>query len=288
MVAAAGSSNTRRRVRAELRGMREASGMSVDEATERASWPSAKLNQIEQGEIEIAPSDLAVLLALYKIGDAAVIESINELARSSSGQMWWTPYRPYLPDPYLQLIVAEADAIAIRTFNTMFVPGLLQTRAYATEITLTTTLKDTPLEVSQARIEARMRRQREVLNGRHPCHLLALIDEAVLYRPVGPAETMREQLDHLDAMGDNPNVTLVIVPRLAGPHPGQLGTYMLFEYADAYLEDLLFFEGAMGNTAARGRPDLVAAYQGLSDRLVSLAKAKSSRQLISMARSQHR
>jgi hypothetical protein len=200
---------------------------------------------------------------------------------------WWDEYRRVIPDSYLELIVAEARATRVQTFNSSFIPGLLQTPEYASEITVATTLKPTPVEVSQARVEVRLRRQTELLN-RNSFRLLAFIDEMTLYRPVGEPRTMREQLDHLVTALDRPNLTLRVIPRRAGPHPGQLGTYLLVEFGDPRQDDLLFFEAAMGNLAVRGQPEVVAGYRELSNRLVHIGQSvQLARTLILNARASY-
>lgn len=197
---------------------------------------------------------------------------------------WWNEYRDVVPDAYLELIQAEAGAKRTKTFNPLFIPGLLQTNGYATAITAATVLKPVPPETYSALVEVRMHRQREQLQSDRQFHLLALLDETVLYRPVGTTETMRSALDHLLDMTEHHRVTLRIIPRAFGPHPGQLGTYMLIEH-DLRSNDLLFFETAIGNVTVRDRPDLVVAYQRLSDRLRDVGQSAAlARELIASAR----
>jgi hypothetical protein len=262
-----------------------ASKMSIESAATRAGWSPEKLSRIESGEARIAPEEIDVIADVYGVGDGDIRAALVELALASAGEPWWLSFGRHIPASYAELIVAESDAARVCTFNPLFIPGLLQTRDYATAITVATTLKDTPLDVSRARVEVRMRRQHEALDAKHAFEFVALLDETVFYRPVGTAATMCDQLDHLAEMVDHPSVTLVVIPREAGPHPGQLGTYMILEYEDARLDDLLFFEAAMGNVTVRDQPDVLVAYRELTDRLVHMGRSgDGARSLIATAR----
>jgi hypothetical protein len=197
---------------------------------------------------------------------------------------WWTPVQHAIPEPYLELIKAESDASRITHFHPIFVPGLLQTQAYATTLTSTTTLKLLSPDDIRTLVEVRMRRQEELLHRSDPVRLTAILDETVLRRPVGSDATMRDQLDHLLQLAGDGLVTLVVVPASAGPHPGHLGAFMLIEYDD-WRAGVLCFEGQSGNVVIRDQPDLVAEYKRLAGRLVGMGELnQAAERLIQFAR----
>jgi hypothetical protein len=198
----------------------------------------------------------------------AVMASLQESVRTPRKYAWWTPVQRSIPQAYLELIEAESEASRITHFHPTFVPGLLQTRAYATEITSSTTLKKGLPDDVRALVEVRLRRQQELLHRPDPVPLTAIVDETVLRRPVGTNATMREQLDRLLRLLKDGPVTLVVVPAAAGPHPGHLGAFMLIEYDDWRIDDVLCFENQIGNAVIRDRPDLVAEYKRLAGWLV--------------------
>src|SRR5439155_9695085 len=169
---------------------------------------------------------------------------------------WWNAYHGAVPEPYLDLISAESDASRITYFHPIFVPGLLQTRDYAAAITPTTTLKTTSADGLAALVDVRMRRQREVLHAPDPVRLTAVVDESVLKRRVGTDSIMREQLDHLVRLAGEGTNTFAVVPLNAGPHPGLLGQFMIIEYDDDRVDDVLCFEGPAGNVVVRNPPML--------------------------------
>lgn len=182
---------------------------------------------------------------------------------------WWRAYRTRLPEGYFELIAAEADASRILHFQPIVMPGLLQTSEYAHAITPTTSLKALTADDVATLVDVRMHRQREVLDGSRRTEMVFLLDETLLRRPVGAPSTMRRQLDHLLQVIDHPAITLVVIPFHGPPHPGMLGAFMLMQYADAGIGDVISFEGQLGNVVVRDRPDLTAAYGRLAERLAA-------------------
>jgi hypothetical protein len=176
---------------------------------------------------------------------------------------WWKTYLDTIPEGYLDLIEAEADATRIVHFHPTFVPGLLQTAEYATAVCPATSLKALTDADVTALVRVRMLRQRSALDGSRPKVLVFLLDETVLRRPVGSPETMRHQLEHLLILAEHPGVTLTVVPFSARPHAGHLGPFMLLQYGEG-LDDVLCLEWQMGNKLIRGRPDLTASYHAVS------------------------
>ena len=68
-------------------------------------------------------------------------------------------------------------------------------------------------------VAARMDRQ-AVLARDKPPTLWIVLDEGVLYRPVGGSMIMNEQLTHLAEMARRPNVMVQIVPSSVGAYEG--------------------------------------------------------------------
>lgn len=89
----------------------------------------------------------------------------------------------------------EQAARLIRCFEIRYVPGLLQTQDYARTVIRLAHSDATETEINQ-RLAPRRRRQ-ELLHQPDPPQLWAIIDEAVLRRPIGDAETMSVQIRHM-------------------------------------------------------------------------------------------
>ena len=96
-------------------------------------------------------------------------------------------------------------------------------------------------EEVERRVEMRMKRQ-ELLHSDHAPHLWAVVDEAVVRRPLGGAEAMREQLRHLIEMCERPNVTLQVVPFARGGHAAAGGPFSILRFAEPDLPDIVYLE----------------------------------------------
>ncbi|GAA3391490.1 helix-turn-helix transcriptional regulator [Cryptosporangium minutisporangium] len=125
----------------------------------------------------------------------------------------------------------ERDARRVVTFESTVVPGLLQTEGYAREVILAGA---PAAELSEAdvreRVQLRLERQR-ILRRDRPAELLAILDEAVIRRPISDADAMRAQLAHLLTASEWPNVTIQVVPFSAGPHAAAAtGPFVLLSF----------------------------------------------------------
>lgn len=271
MTTGPGPTTVRRRLRAELRGLRLAKGLSIEQATNAVEWSPSKLIRIENGQVGISVSDLAALLQVYGVDDSGRVEELKELARATRQRTWWARFQRYLPSAYQEFIGAESDASWIGHYHPTFIPGLLQTEAYALAIIHGTALTRLPDEVVTARLEVRMLRQRHVLDRADPPRYVAILDEVALRRTVGKVEMMRGQLDHLLDIAGRPMVDLMMVPFEAGPHPGWGGTFALMEYDLPASDGVVFLETPSGDVALRDDPNVITEYQRMFGRLMEIA-----------------
>jgi hypothetical protein len=138
----------------------------------------------------------------------------------------------------------EAEASVISTFEPLIIPGLLQTRAYAAEVTRASLIRD-PEEIER-RVEARLRWQ-EVLTQDNPPRYWAIIDEAALLRPVGDDAARHAQLRKLVDTNPLDNVTIQILPMSAGPHVGLGGQFVILDFAAETDRSLVYVETPTDN-----------------------------------------
>ncbi|GLX07937.1 DUF5753 domain-containing protein [Microbispora sp. NBRC 16548] len=141
----------------------------------------------------------------------------------------------------------EQVATTLRTYEPLLIPGLLQTEAYARVV-----LRD-----DDAAVEGRLHRQLILTREEpQPPILRCVIDEAVLCRPIGGSEVMREQLAHLIATV-GPRLSVQILPH--GMHSGLLGGFVI-----ATLEggsDVLYAETAVRGITTSDVEDVAAAIE---------------------------
>ena len=130
------------------------------------------------------------------------------------------------PASFRPFAAYEAKATALYMFQHSLIPGLLQTPQYARAVLATR--PNTAEDEIDNLVAARLARQAILTRDDPPPPLLwALIDEGVLYRPVAPAEVMRDQLAYLVEMSRRPNITIQVVPYSAGGHTGLLGAFVI-------------------------------------------------------------
>jgi len=250
-------------VGARLKRLREAKGISREAAgfTIRAS--ESKMSRLELGKVSFKERDVADLLVLYGVGDPDERDEIREMARLASQPGWWRAYEDVLPDWFDNYVGLEETAVAIRTYEIQFVPGLLQTPEYAHAVIESGLPTPQPHEVERA-IALRMARQR-LLERASPPHLWAVIDEAALRRPVGTAATVKAQLAHLLDLTVRPRITLQILP-LSGAHAVAGGAFTLLRFGDLDLPDIAYLEQLL-NAVYIDRRDQVECYALLLERL---------------------
>ncbi|MCO6005866.1 helix-turn-helix transcriptional regulator [Actinoallomurus purpureus] len=136
-----------------------------------------------------------------------------------------------------QYAALEAETSDIKTWQPLWLPGLLQTLAYAKA-----SLGSSRAEDIEARAEARLQRQ-HVLDRDKPPRLWILIDEKALLQGVGGHKAMREQIEHLLVLAERPSVTLQIVPARAGSHAGLDGGFNVLTTEEG---DVGFVEAPLG------------------------------------------
>ena len=175
----------------QLRKLREAAGITPDRAGYEIRASRSKISRVEHGRVSFKERDVADLLSLYGVADAEERAALVNLAREANTPGWWHAYSDVLSawlEPYVGL---EAAASVIRTYQIQFVPGLLQTEAYARAL-IRQGAAASDEEIAR-RSELRASRQ-EILRRPDAPQLWVVVDEGALRRPVGSREIVREQL----------------------------------------------------------------------------------------------
>jgi transcriptional regulator with XRE-family HTH domain len=231
----------RRRLGAELRRLREAAGLKLDDVTDRTGLPAAKISRVETARIGVKPADLTSLLDLYRVDDMAKRDVLHGLSRDGARRGWWQTYRDAISPAYADLISLEADAKSMRCYEATLIPGLLQTAAYA-RATIDAINMTSTREHVDALVEVRQARQ-SVLTRPEPLELWAIVHEAAL-RPRIPAgsHVMRDQLQHLLDRSDLPHVSIQVLPLDAPPHPGLSGPFAVIGFPETSDMDVVLVE----------------------------------------------
>lgn len=236
----------RRRLRAELRRARQASGLTQDQVAREMDWSPSKIIRIESASSGISANDLKALLQLYGVTDSAQVDSLLALARAGRERSPSSAYRDVAPPPLLALIEYESAAHAVRQFENMFIPGILQTEDYARAVIQD--YYDEPLGSDKLRALVELRVQREGLfDSDNPPSFHFILDEAAIRRLVGGSSVMRSQLGQLIELAGRPHITIEVIPFSAGLHPGMKGPFEIIEFADPADSDIVYLESPRGD-----------------------------------------
>jgi len=224
----------------QLRRLREASGITPEQAGYKIRGSRSKISRLEHGRVGFKERDVEDLLTLYGVTDPQDRAGMLSLAQRANTPGWWARYHDIIPDwlePYLGL---EMAASLIRNFELQFVHGLLQTEDYARAVT---SLGFGPHAADQVERRVRLRMQRQdVLTDSDPPRAWFVIDEAALRRPIGGRQVMRAQMKHLLDMASLPQITLQVVPFRHGGHAGAGGAFTILRFAAPDLPDVVYLE----------------------------------------------
>jgi transcriptional regulator with XRE-family HTH domain len=224
------TSPLRRKLGIELRRLREAVKMTADEAAEQLELSASTISRSETGKVNVHPRDVDAMLRIYGLTDERKREALLALARKSRERGWWHAYRNVLAPDVVSHISIEDGANQIRAFQTMLVPGLLQTEDYSRSVAAIFPRPEPP-EVVDQQVEIRQRRQ-EILRRHDEVPLHVILDESVLRRPIGGEAVMRQQLLHLLELTEGLSVTLQIADYSIGAYAGLGGPFTLFGFAE--------------------------------------------------------
>jgi transcriptional regulator with XRE-family HTH domain len=239
----------------QLAGIREDAGLAQEQAARAVGFSPAKLSRIEAGKGRRPPTegDVRTLLDYYKTEDYEA-SVLLQLLRRAGEPGWWQRFdKRLMPEWFDRLVGLQEAANSIRTFEIQYVPGLLQTPAYARSV-VERGLPSAPAREVSRRVELRTRRG-ELLQRPDAPQLWAIIDESVLLRVLGSREVMREQLDHLVTMAQLPHVSLQIVPLdvTNASAPAIPVTYLRFGGLD--LPDIVYLEHIRSATFLEDRDE---------------------------------
>ncbi|MFI9205038.1 helix-turn-helix domain-containing protein [Streptomyces sp. NPDC053048] len=215
-----------RRLGIELRRLRTMSGLSVGAAAAFADLGPAHLGHIEAARTAIPEVKLRALTAAYGCRSEPLVNALVAMGRST-GKGWWTEFKATQGAHALDLAELESTSVACRSFQWLYMPGLLQCTEYIRAL----------YEAGEADIDAalldkyvdfRLRRQQALAEGKLELH--AVIHESALRMQFVPAEVMRRQIEHLAKLTRLPHVKIQILPFKASLNPPMFSTpFVLFE-----------------------------------------------------------
>lgn len=247
-----------------LRRLREAAGISREDAGEAIRGSHSKISRLELGRTGFRERDLVDLLSLYGVADPTELEEFLTLARQANASGWWHRDNDWLPkwfDTYLGL---EQAARLIRCYEPRAVPELFQTADYARAL-LSLAHPNESFAAIERRVALRMRRQ-HILTKPEPPRIWLIVEEAALRRRIGGSAVWLDQLDRLLAAAEQPNVTLqVLADHVGGPALAD-GGFTMLRFTEADLPDIVYLQQLTGALYLDKESDL-AAYRAVANLL---------------------
>ena len=247
-----------------LRRLREERGISRAEAGYTIRASESKMSRLELGKVSFKERDVADLLMFYGVTDPEERASVLGLLREANRPAWWREYEDVLPDWFQDYIGLEQAAERIRTYETHFVPGLLQTDDYSRAVIASGLPTPARADVDRA-VALRATRKQILARDRAPL-VWAIVDEAALRRPVGSEDVRRDQLEHLLKLSDNPHVKLQVLPVDRSVHAAGSGAFTMLRFSERDLPDVVYVEHLLGALYI-DRTDHVSRYTEVMDRL---------------------
>lgn len=206
-----------KRLGAELRKMRLTAGVTTEYAAGLLGIERTRLSNMESGIRPFSAERVRTLANNYGCTDQAYVEALVAMAGANK-RGWWEQYRGTLPQRLLDVAELEWFATALRTLQTVHVPGLLQLSGYARAV-FDSALPPLPKAEVELRVAQRVQRQ-QVLERENPVKYVAYVHELALRMQFGGRRTTREQLHYLCEMSERDNVDVRILPVEVGSFPG--------------------------------------------------------------------
>jgi transcriptional regulator with XRE-family HTH domain len=252
----------------QLRKLREAKGVTREEAGHLIRGSESKISRMELGRVSFKERDVSDLLTLYGVEDSKARQAVLDLVVQANEPGWWQRFNDLLPTWFQSYVGLEEAASRIRTYEVQFVPGLLQTKEYARAVVTAGVAGITQEEIAR-RVDLRLERQRVLDRDDGPV-FWAVIDEAALRRPIGGGEVMKAQLEHLIDLMRQPRITIQVMPFSFGGHSAEGGAFSILRFPDPDLPDVVYVE-QLASALYLDKREEVDRYSQVMERLCAVS-----------------
>ncbi|WP_431729538.1 helix-turn-helix domain-containing protein [Verrucosispora sp. TAA-831] len=253
-----GSTVPRRQLGRHLRHLREEARMTIKAAADALEWSTPKIWRIESGATSMRSLDAEAMCRVYG-ASPEITEALMGLAKETRGRGWWHSYGDAIPEWFELYVGLEAAAARLRKYEAQLIPGLLQTKAYATNVYEVARPDMTAEEIDRS-VAVRLGRQALLTRTapRAP-QVDILLDEAALRRFVDA-----EQLGHLVTVSRQPNVTLRVLPFGVDLYRANLtnGAFTILDFEHGSEPSIIYSDGLTGALYLE-KPAEVEAYEAV-------------------------
>ncbi|GAA4701520.1 helix-turn-helix domain-containing protein [Phytohabitans rumicis] len=259
-----------------LRATRRTASLTGTELARSLGWPQSKVSKIETGKQMPTDEDVSSWATACEAPEAVAVQLVGLLAEAQGLHQEWK-HQVRLGQVGIQRNYDELArrATVIRNAEVVYIPGLLQTAAYARcRIAEGTRLHGANPEEIDAAAAERMRRQQLLYDTTKRFEFV--ITEAALRLLLCPRDVMLAQLDRLLSVTGLAHITFGIIPFGVELSTTPQNGFILFD------EELAVVETFTGETMHHG--DEAAAYaRAMSYLLAEAAIGEDARRLVTRA-----
>ena len=222
-----------------LRALREKKKIPRPDAARHIGSSAPTISRIELGQVAVKEHDLERLLELYGVTDSSQRLAYLKLAHQLSARPWWHQQKDLLAGWLCSYLALESVADLIRTYENRFIPGLLQTRAYAEAVIRQDGARGRDLH---RRVDVRMNRQQRILERK--ASLWAVVDEATLSNQTAGPAVMREQIDFLTSMAgaERREISIQVLPVEKSAIAAAANSFSILRLRIHNLQDVVYLE----------------------------------------------
>ncbi|WP_021598834.1 helix-turn-helix domain-containing protein [Actinomadura welshii] len=271
------STTRRRKIGRVLRQLREEAGYTLKTAGKQLERSPSSLSQIENGVQWLRLRDLGFILDQYNVPTdlRAALMTLSEQDRQPG---WWDAYRDLVTPEALDRASLEHDASRIITTETTFIPGLLQTEAYARAVIQGIVPRHLPATVERY-VEFRLTRH-EILERAEPPMFEVMVDEAALRRMRGGRTVMRSQLRRLLNQSEIDYIVLQVMPLAVDAGPEYAGQFQLLDVGTPPILSVVHTEHLIGQWVLEGEAETTRYRHTFEQHRSSALSESASRDLI--------
>lgn len=218
----------------QLRELREAAKLRLSDVAEYMLHNQGTISRYESGILPPKPAEVLALVNLYGVDDLTQRDALDRLSRETWRKGWWDGYAGQVAHDFIDYAWLEDRATSIRSFDTLTLPGLVQTRGFA-EAVIRASDPDEDEERINGWLQFRMDRQQLLQRADAP-QISLVVDEGLVRRSIGGCDAMAEQLYQLNELGSTMNFEIHVLPHSAGAHAAHDGAFQIFELPEPYPE----------------------------------------------------
>jgi transcriptional regulator with XRE-family HTH domain len=265
----------------QLRRLREEAGITRQQAGYNIRGSESKISRLELGRVGFKERDVTDLLTMYGVDESTERQTFLDMVKQSNEPGWWRRFGDTMPNWFTDLVGLEEAAARIQIWEPLYVSGLLQIEPYARAI-----FSHGRPEMADERVDQlvalRMRRQKMFSRPDAP-RVWMVLDESVLYRPIGGMKVLKEQIEYLLEMSALPHVSVQVLPYtrsgLSAEH-----AFSLLRFGEPELPNIAYVEYLTGAHYIEKREEIEKYSRALDMLAVDAETPERSRSLLAKRR----